>query len=204
MNADDMILFAATLGLEVAIPGPVAIALIARTLAKGRGGAIAFIAGQVLGDEIWLAAASLGLSTLAADFHHVFYAMRLLGAGYLLYLAYRAWTAPVAIAGAAGPTLAPNRLGLFAGGLALSLGNPETGAFYLALLPTLVALDEMTLAAFGVMSAVTVTILAGVLAGYVLLADRMRGFIHSPGIARFMHRLSGGVLACMAVGVAIP
>src|SRR6204780_2707039 len=86
--------FCAVYFLAVATPGPGVAAVIAQGLARGSAGAPAFIAGFVVGDLLWFCAAALGLAALAQTAHAVFVLVRYAGALYLLYLAYKLWTAP--------------------------------------------------------------------------------------------------------------
>ncbi|MFG1401121.1 LysE family translocator [Xanthobacter sediminis] len=201
MEPASLVLFAAVLTLGAASPGPAVVALVARTLARGRAGSLAFILGLATGDIIWLAAAALGLAALAAALGSLFFFVRLAGAAYLLHMAWRLWTAPAA----AGETALPeprSALGLYGAGVALTLGNPKTMAFYLALLPTLMDLGTLSAAGFGEMSAVILVVLPAVFAAYVHLADRARRFIASRRAMRALNRACGVVLAGAAVSVA--
>ena len=95
MDVAALILFASTLLLAAASPGPGVAALVARVVGRGARGAGAFAAGLILGDLVWLAVAILGLAVVAQTFHEVFLVIKYAGAGYLAYLAYRMWTAPI-------------------------------------------------------------------------------------------------------------
>jgi LysE type translocator len=90
-----LVSFCAVYFLAVATPGPGVAAVIARGLARGPQGAAAFIAGFVVGDLIWFLGAALGLSALAQTAHSAFVAVKYAGAAYLLFLAYRLWSAPM-------------------------------------------------------------------------------------------------------------
>src|SRR5215813_10657283 len=96
MDLAALVLFASTLLVAAASPGPGIAALVARVIGRGPEGASAFAAGLILGDLVWLAVAILGLAVVAQTFHEVFLAIKYAGAAYLIYLAYRMWTAPVA------------------------------------------------------------------------------------------------------------
>ena len=104
MDVAALILFASTLLLAAASPGPGVAALVARVLGRGSRGASAFAAGLILGDLVWLAVAILGLAVVAQTFHEVFLVIKYAGAGYLAYLAYRMWTAPIRPRDVAGDT----------------------------------------------------------------------------------------------------
>jgi len=172
-------------------------------LARGCAGAPAFIAGFVVGDLLWFCAAVLGLAALAQTAHAAFVMVRYAGALYLLYLAYKFWTAqakPLAESDAA--TLGKPPQALFLGALTLTLSNPKPMLFFLALLPTVVPLESLS--AFGhleIAGAIAV-ILPLTLGGYVLIATRARKWLRNPGAIRLMNRGSGTLMAAAAVAVA--
>ncbi|MDE1569329.1 LysE family translocator [Aquabacter sp. P-9] len=202
MDFGTLAFFAGILTLAAMSPGPAVVAIVARTLARGRSGSAAFIAGLAVGDVMWLAAAALGMAALAATLGSLFVLVRLAGAAYLLYMAYRLWTARPAAPDFAAPNEGVDGARLFGAGLAVSFGNPKTMAFYLALLPTLVDLNRLSLLGFLEMSAVILVVLAGVFAAYVVLADRARRFVASARAMRWLNRICGGAMAGAAVAVA--
>ena len=160
MDFGTLAFFAGILTLAAMSPGPAVVAIVARTLARGRSGSAAFIAGLAVGDVMWLAAAALGMAALAATLGSLFVLVRLAGAAYLLYMAYRLWTARPAAPDFAAPHEGVDGARLFGAGLAVSFGNPKTMAFYLALLPTLVDLNRLSLLGFLEMSAVILVVLS--------------------------------------------
>ena len=202
MDFGTLALFAGILTLAAAAPGPAVIAIVARTLARGRSGSVAFIAALALGDMLWLAAACLGLAALAAALGSLFILVRLAGAAYLLYLAYRLWTAPAKPAALAPDAEHRSTLELFGAGLALSMGNPKTMAFYLALLPTLVDLGHLSVLGFIEMAGIIALVLSVVFAAYVLVADRARRLIASSRAMRWLNRSCGIAMAGAAVTLA--
>lgn len=202
MEPASLALFAAVLTLGAASPGPTVVALVARTLARGRHGAGAFILGLATGDIVWLAAAALGLAALAATLGSLFVLVRLAGAAYLLLMAWRMWTAPAVPPAEAKVPDSQSTGGLYGAGLALTLGNPKTMMFYLALVPTLMGLDRLSLLGFAEMSAIIIVVVSAVFAGYVLAADRARRFIASRRAMRTLNRICGATLAGAAVTVA--
>lgn len=195
--------FCAAYFLAVATPGPGVAAVIAQGLARGRSGAPAFIAGFLVGDLLWFCAAALGLAALAQTAHTAFLAVKYAGAVYLLYLAYKLWTAPAkSLAQSHAETAARPPRALFVGGLTLTLGNPKPMLFFLALLPTVVPLESLS--AFGHLeiAGAIALILPLTLGGYVLLAARARHWLSDPKSVRILNRGSGTVLAAAAVAVA--
>lgn len=203
MSFYGLLIFASIYLLAVATPGPGVAAIIARSLARGTQGATAFIAGFLIGDLIWFAVAATGLAALAQTARLVFVVIKYAGAVYLLYLAYRLWTAPPVVAAEHEPVDDGQKpLQLFLGSLALTMANPKTAIFFLALLPTVVRLEDLTVAGFLEITATILIVLPLVLGGYVLLAARARRIFKSERAVRRINRTTGAAMACAAVAVA--
>jgi threonine/homoserine/homoserine lactone efflux protein len=193
MDLATLLAFAAIFAVACASPGPTIAALVARVLGRGLAGAPAFCAGLLLGDLVWLAVAGLGLAVLAQTMQPVFAALKYAGAAYLLWLAWKLWTAP-AVPGADAPPVRGEGARLLAAGLAIALGNPKTMLFYLALLPTLVDLAGLPLLGFLELGGVVAAIYAAVLFGYVTLAAR------APAVPQRLRHARGQPLDCRGDG----
>ncbi len=201
MDLAGLLVFATALLIAAASPGPGVAALVARVLARGAGGALAFTAGLALGDVVWLAAAVLGVTALAQLFGGLFLVIKYAGAAYLLYLAFRLWTAPTDRLGTADAPPAERPSRLFLAGLAVTLGNPKVMVFYLALLPTLLDVERVTLLGFAELAAVTLLVLALVFGAYVALALRARRLFASPRALKRVNRATGVVMAGAAAAI---
>jgi len=203
MTVTGLLAFGVAYGAAVASPGPGVAAVFARVLSRGLRGAPAFIAGFLVGDLVWFALAATALHALAQTFAFVFVVIRYAGAAYLLYLAWKLWTAPAEPAdGAAAAARSEHPLRLFLGALSLTLGNPKVIFFFLALLPMVVDLDSLTASAALEIAVLIAVILSAVLGGYALLAAFGRRFITSPRAVRIVNRSSGTMMAGAAVVIA--
>ena len=202
MSLSGLGIFCLVYFLAVATPGPGVAAVIARSLAHGTRGAGAFIAGYLVGDLLWFTVAAAGLAALAHSAQALFAVMKYLGAAYLLYLAYRAWNTPVSEVPATTRTAEQPPLQLFLGSLSLTLANPKTIAFFLALLPTVVRLDSLTLSGFCAVALAICVVLPLTLSCYVLLAARARNLFRSPRSLRALNRGAGVAIAGAAVAIA--
>jgi threonine/homoserine/homoserine lactone efflux protein len=94
MYGASILLFAAVIGIANATPGPTIATFVARILTMGPARNLGFAIALVPGDVLWLAAAVFGLATVAREAHEVMVVLKYAGAAYILYLAYRMWTAP--------------------------------------------------------------------------------------------------------------
>lgn len=201
MDVTSLLIFAGALFVASATPGPSVAVLVARVLARGTAGAFAFMLGFAVGDAIWLTAAVLGLAFIAKSFAIAFLAIKYLGCAYLIYLAWRMWTAPTSHVLSEAPAAEPPHR-LFATAVMVTLGNPKIMMFYIALLPSIIDLNAVTPAYYLALVAVLFAVLMAVDGGYVLLAGRMRRLLGSPRAIRAVNRGSGAVMAGAAVAIA--
>ncbi len=204
MELSALLIFAAALGLAAATPGPGMTAIVARALGAGFVGTVPMIFGFILGDIIYLSAAAFGLAALANSFGTVFLVVRWLGAAYLVYIAVKMWRAPLpmGLSTDARPDLA-NRSALrtFFAGLFITLGNPKTMVFYLALLPTLIDLGAMTLLGYAEIVSLVFVILLVVGSAYALAADRARAMLRSRRAIQTLNRSAGALMAGAAAAI---
>ena len=202
MTLTSLLAFAAIYCAAVASPGPGVAAIVARVLGHGFAGLPAFIAGFVAGDLVWFFIAAAGLSVIAQQFAGIFLVIKYAGAAYLLFIAWKIWTAPVKSPGDAAAGCETNPFRLFLGSLSLTLGNPKVIAFFLALLPTVVDLGHLTPAASAILAAMIAAILSAVMLTYALAAGRARALFASAPAMRRLNRATGAVMAGVAVAVA--
>ncbi|HEY8564820.1 MAG TPA: LysE family translocator [Beijerinckiaceae bacterium] len=202
MTLAGLLLFSAAYVMAVASPGPGVAAVLARVLGRGLSGIIPFIAGFVVGDLVWFTVAAMGLAVLAQTFETLFLAIKYAGAAYLLYLAFKLWTAPARPAEVEGAAPTEKGVKLFLAGLAITLGNPKVIVFFLALLPTVIDLGNLSAAGFAQIAALIAVILSGVLGAYALLAARARRLFTSTRAIRLLNRGTGAVMAGAAAAIA--
>jgi threonine/homoserine/homoserine lactone efflux protein len=202
MTIYGLLTFCAVYALAVAAPGPGIAAIIARGLAHGLKGAPAFIGGFLVGDLVWFAIAATGLAALARTAATLFIAIKWAGVAYLLYLAFKLWTAPAARVEVDSPDRRQHGWHAFLASLTLTLANPKAILFFLALLPTVVDLASMNTVRFLEISAAIIVVQPLVLGAYAFLAARARDLFTTPSAVRRLNRSSGVAMAGAAVIVA--
>jgi threonine/homoserine/homoserine lactone efflux protein len=202
MTLAGFIAYAGALAIAAAIPGPGVTALVARALGSGFRSSLFMAFGLLLGDLIYLTAVVLGLALVAQTFGTVFLVVKWLGVVYLAWLAWTFWTTGItpktveAKKGAGGFTSS------FLAGLTVTLGNPKTMIFYLALTPTLVDLRTITFSDYAVLAAVTVTVLLIVLVPYLVLAAKARSLLRAPRALKALNRIAAAFMGGAAVAIA--
>jgi threonine/homoserine/homoserine lactone efflux protein len=175
----DWVVFLGAAALFAIIPGPGILYVLARSLRGGRADGIRSTIGNSIGALGHVAAAAVGLSALLAASAAAFTVIKLLGAGYLIYLGIRALldrSSPDV------PAAEPRRANRSAvvQGMITELLNPKTALFFLAFLPQFVhpetasaALVLCLLGTIAVAMAMAVDLLVAVFAGR--LGTRLAG-----------------------------
>lgn len=185
-----------------AVPGPVWVALIARTMAGGFTAAWPLAVGVALGDLVWPLAAVLGLSWIVSLYADFLTVLRFVAAGVFILMGAMLLRKPGARIGADSRLTRPGLAAGFSVGLAAVIGNPKAIMFYMGALPGFFALDRLQwadIAAIGLVSAV-VPMLGNL--GLALFIDRARRLLESPAAIRRMNIAAG--LLLIAVGCVIP
>jgi len=193
ISPTDVIAYTLALGIAAAIPGPGITALVARSVGSGARAGFAMLGGVIVGDLLYLSFAVFGLAVIANTFNSLFVVIRWASIAYLLYLAWQFWTAEHRELSVSVNTR--HELGSAAvSGLAITLGNPKTIAFYLALLPLVLDLNNVSLASWaGVLVPATIVVLSVVGGVFILGAIAVRRVLSKSRAQKRLHR--GAALA---------
>ncbi len=201
MSFTALFAYAAALFIAAAIPGPGITAIVARALGSSFRETFFMGLGLVLGDMTYLTAVILGLAFVAQTFTEVFIVIKIAGALYLCYIAYKLWTAGLLPQDVTAKK-ASNAGMSFLSGLLVTLGNPKTMLFYVALVPTLIDINSIGLREYGVLLATTFVVLLVVLVPYMLLASRARIMLKQPRALQALNKTAAGILAGTAAFIA--
>jgi threonine/homoserine/homoserine lactone efflux protein len=189
------------LALLTVLPGP-DFAIVVRWAAAGglRAGLLAAL-GVVTGCSIWGALAVAGLAALFTASPLAYEVVRIVGAGYLVWMAARLIGRAGHAAADAGVVVPARRA--FRQGLVTNLLNPKIAAFYVGVLPVLVpagAPHALTMAGL---------VLVHQVLGIVWLAlvsfavSRGSSVLSRPGVRRWLDRVTGVVLLGFAGRLAL-
>lgn len=183
--------------IMVAIPGPTVLFTIGRAMALGRLGGFLSILGTAVGSILLVIGVALGVGTVIAQSAVLFTVVKVLGAGYLVFLGIQAIRhRRDAAAAAAGAPQKRSGARLLGEGFVVGVTNPKSIAFFLAILPQFVDLHAgsvpMQLFVLGV---IVVAIGVSCDAVWVLLASGAREwFGRSPRRLEAMSATGGGLM----------
>lgn len=189
--SDALILFTACLA-AMASPGPGVAALVTRASHVGIVGSLPFIAGMVAGDLVLFTLAIAGMATLSSALAVWMPLLSGLAGLWLLWLGWKQWQA------ADRPLTAATASASFMAAWLLTIGNPKTIIFYMALLPIIIGSQGLRLAD-AILGALIVAItLTMVMLGYATLVHGAMGFLQHP---RPLRRLCAVVMAVIGGGL---
>jgi len=195
MELSQILSYVLALGVAAAIPGPGMTALVARTVGSGVTAGFAMLLGLILGDLTYLTFAVFGLAVVAKSFAGVFVAVKWFSILYLVYLGWQFWHSEKQDITASENTRRDQITSAIAG-FTITLGNPKTIAFYLALLPIVIDLHQVTFSTWAsVLVPLTVLVLLVVGAVFVLGAHAVRVKLSSERAQRNLNR--GAAVAMM-------
>jgi threonine/homoserine/homoserine lactone efflux protein len=194
MTITTLAAYAGALFIAAAIPGPGMTAIVARALGSGFRPTFFMGLGLILGDLVYLTAVILGLAIVAQNFTMPFLIIKYAGAAYLVYIAWKLWTTgllPQEIEAQSAPSIGFS----FLTGLLVTLGNPKTMLFYVALVPTLIPLQSIGVGNYAALVGLTFVVLMAVLLPYILLASKARILLKKPRALRRLNRSAASILA---------
>ncbi len=197
----ELTLYAGALLILFLTPGPVWVALLARSLSGGFHAAWPLALGVSVGDVMWPLVAILGVTWLVEQVSWFMEALKWVAV--VMFVAMGS-----ALLRHAGRQLSENsrltRPGMWAGflaGIAVILANPKAVLFYMGVLPGFFDLTEVNAIDITV---ICVLSLAVPLVGNIALAlsvDKVRGVLKSPATLKRMNVIAGWLL--IAVGIVI-
>jgi threonine/homoserine/homoserine lactone efflux protein len=196
-GAEVLATFVVAAFVMVAIPGPTVLFTIGRAMSLGRLGGFLSILGTALGSVVLVAAVALGVGTLVAQSVVLFTTVKVLGAGYLIFLGIRAIRHRKDAVSTTTRSV-PRRSGvrLLGEGFVVGVTNPKSIAFFLAILPQFVDLGAgaVPMQLF-VLGAIVVAIGVACDALWVLLASAAREwFGRSPRRLEALSATGGGLM----------
>lgn len=183
-----------------AVPGPVWVALLARTMSGGFAAAWPLAVGVTLGDVLWPALAIFGMGWVLSVYGDFLEVLRWVAAVVFFAMGVLLIRKSGALMGADSKLTRPGRLAGFLTGVAAAIGNPKVILFYMSVLPGFFGdLSQLKGPDIVAILAVSVTVpLVGNLA-LALFLHRVRELLASASRVQMMNRISGGLLILVAL-----
>lgn len=191
-------------------PGPSAVLAMGHGLNYGARRTLLTVCGMESAVILMMLAAGGGVGALLAASPAIFFAVKLVGALYLVWLGFKQWHAPVHGAYAKENALentaentAPelNARGRWLAGFLCNISNPKGIVFMAAMLPQFLRPTRPIAPQLAILIATTVIIDGAVMAGYAAIAARLARWLQQAAARRALNRLCGGVLILMGAAL---
>ena len=186
-------------------PGSGAVLSMSHGLQYGVRQTTATIVGLQIGLASILLVAGAGVGALLLASTTAFMVVKVLGAGYLIWLGVKQWRAPVD--GAASDAAAPSepaglsvRQRVLRGALT-NATNPKGIVFMVAVLPQFINPKKPLALQLAILLVTTLAVDSVVMHGYAFLASRLRALMQSVRARRAQNRVFGGVLMGMGASL---
>jgi threonine/homoserine/homoserine lactone efflux protein len=184
-------------------PGPDNIFVLTQSAIHGRSSGLAVVFGLCTGLVVHSSAVALGVAVIFQTSALAFSMLKLIGAGYLVYLAWQAFRAPAnEISSGNGGRI--NLWKLYRRGIIMNITNPKVSIFFLAFLPQFadplrgaVSLQVLYLGGLFIVSTILV------FGAIALLAGTLGQFLQrSPRTQLILNKLAGTVFLVLALKLA--
>lgn len=203
ITASGLLLYAGALLILFITPGPVWVALLARSLSGGFAAAWPLAVGVAIGDIFWPLMAVLGVTWLVSEFAGFMDVLRWVAVAVFLVMGWGLLRSNGHSLNADSRLTRPGRWAGFIAGLAVILGNPKAVLFYMGVLPGFFDLTQVTaldIAAICTLSFVVPLVGNLVLAGFV---GRVRHVLKSPDSLRRINVIAGVLLIAVGLVIAV-
>ena len=194
MNIEVWLAFVAATTALLAIPGPVVMLLLGYTVSGGRSVAAVAIPGVVLGDMVAMTLSLLGVGAILQTSAYLFFALKLAGAAYLIFLGLKLWTRESASTSAKHFGHNSSQLRILRDAFLVTALNPKDIMFFVAFLPQFIdptqpvfpqiLLLELTFTGLVVLSSTA----------WILLAAQAVRRLRNPQTQRLVSRCGAGWL----------
>ncbi|MGI5183417.1 LysE family translocator [Dactylosporangium sp. CA-152071] len=206
MTTAQVLAFGGVVALGAMSPGPDFAVVMRRSALAGRAHGMATAVGVAAGVFAWAIAAATGVAALVAMSSVAFTIIKLVGAGYLVYLGVNAlrsaWHSRDFRSDPDAERTAGSGLwGSFRDGLLCNALNPKAAIFFVALLPQFLSADA------GLVPMLTLSLIAVVItaAWFLTVANLVaaaRRVLSRPAVRRFIDGMSGTALIGLGVRLA--
>jgi len=207
MNYDSWLLFTSIALIATITPGPAILLVSTHSVSYGTKYSIATMVGNVTGLFIMSLLSVMGLSAIILHSAPVFFLVKVVGAGYLIFLGVKLWRQGFGVeairsAAEGGDQPRPRIMKLYFNGLLVALSNPKAIAFTTALFPQFIHPEQSMAQQFFILIATFMFLSFVCLLAYAVMAAETKNRstrIKLPGV---MSKVFGGAFVGSGVFLA--
>ncbi|WP_151703639.1 LysE family transporter [Nitrincola alkalilacustris] len=202
MSLSVWLAFVAASVIIAATPGPGAVLVLATSLRYNYRTVVHALIGLEIALLIHLMIVAIGLGALLAASDTAFLALKVVGAGYLVWLGFQKWISPVHAIEAERIHLESSSR-LFRQGLLVNLTNPKAIIFIVALTPQFINTNAPQVLQYCILGATMVVVDVIIMTLIALLAGRFRRWFHDEKMLSIQNRVFGGLFISAGAALAV-
>lgn len=145
MNTELLISFVIATATLAITPGPDNIFVLIQSMTYGKKQGMAIVCGLISGCLIHTSLVAFGLSSFIKSNTELLFGLKLLGAGYLLFLAFQVFKSTEIINTTNPTTESKSVLALFKQGFVMNVINPKVSIFFMAFFPAFLFSETLSL-----------------------------------------------------------
>lgn len=178
MNYEILYTFVIATAMLAITPGPDNIFVLLQSVVNGKKYGLATVAGLMTGCIVHTTLVAFGMSTLIKQSDVLFLIIKIFGACYLFFLAYKVYNAESTIELQSDDVVKKKPLQLFKQGFIMNVLNPKVSIFFLAFFPAFLFSNQLsTVIQFYVLGGIFISVSFIVFALIAVLADYIAGYL---------------------------
>ncbi len=178
MNYETIYAFILATAVLAVSPGPDNIYVLTQSMVNGKKYGLATVAGLISGCLVHTTLLAFGVSALIKASNRIFFAIKLFGALYLLYLAYQVFRAKGEVQLQEESASTKSMGQLFKQGFIMNVLNPKVTIFFLAFFPGFLFSDALsTVVQFYVLGLLFMLVSAVIFSGIAILSGSISGYL---------------------------
>jgi homoserine/homoserine lactone efflux protein len=203
MNWTTWWIFATTELVLCLTPGPAVLFVLSSALRSGARKSIVSNLGILAANAVYFVLSATGVGALLMASYNLFFAVKWIGAAYLIFLGLRALLSKTSMLGMEEDARSDRRpLRMFADGFVLQASNPKAIVFFSALVPQFIDLHSAIVPQVAILGITSVVIEFFVLLGYGVAAGQAFTLARQPRYATWTNRVAGTLLIGAGAGLA--
>ncbi|MBL4613954.1 MAG: LysE family translocator [Magnetovibrio sp.] len=178
----------------LAVPGPTVMLVVSYALGRGKSTGWVTVPAVMLGGFVAMTASLLGAGAVLSTSATLFTALKLVGAGYLIWLGCKLWRAEPKLEILQSVTNDKSGRSMFWNAFVVTVLNPKGIVFFVAFMPQFIDLNSPAMPQFIILEATFLCLVGVNIATWAVLAGGLRSRFEKPETLKLVNRIGASFL----------